>query len=203
MLKNNTPASTIIFATIVGGVVGFIISAVAVTEPLLFAIPGLRSILAASPFPIIITTTVLGMAVGALIGALPALHSRYSVVGQNTDDKIKLREEQLDITKNRVKTADVHVHKETITDEDTITVPVTREYLVIEKKTIGNDQESESVRIPLTEEQIEVIKHTKLLNDVSIDKKEYTETKAVEETLRKENLTIDSKGDVKIRDDDK
>ena len=203
MLKNNAPASTIIFATIVGGVVGFIISAVAVTEPLLFAIPGLRSILDASPFPIIITTTVLGMAVGALIGALPALHSRYSVVGQNTDDKIKLREEQLDITKNRVKTADVHVHKETITDENTITVPVTREYLVIEKKAIGNDQESESVRIPLTEEQIEVIKHTKLLNDVSIDKKKYTETEAVEETLRKESLTIDSKGDVKIRDDDK
>ena len=199
MLKNKALSSRITYAA-VGGVLGFLISAVAVNEPVLFAIPGLRIILAASPFPVIITTTVLGIAVGGFIGAL-SLYFQKSGAGQNTDDKIKfkLREEKLDITKDRVKTADVYVRKEIITDEKTITVPVKREELVVEKKTIGNNQDSQTVRIPLSEEHIEVIKHPKLLNNVIISKKEYEQTDAVEETLKKERLTIDSKGDGKTR----
>lgn len=196
MLKNKSLTSGILLATIVGGIVGFL---VVVNETLFLIIPGLRSILEASPFSILITTTVLGMVVGGTTGALAL---QYSGVRKNTDDniKIKLREEQMDITKNRVKMVDVNVHKEIITDEKTITVPVTRENLVVEKEVIGNDQESKTVRIPLSEEQIEIIKHPTLLNQVSVDKKEYTETDLVEETLKKEKVTIDSKGNAKIRD---
>jgi uncharacterized protein (TIGR02271 family) len=196
LLKNKSLTSGIILATIVGGIVGFI---VVVNETLFLIIPGLRSILEASPFSILITTTVLGMVVGGITGAIAL---QYSGVRKNTDEniKIKLREEQMDITKNRVKMANVNIHKEIITDEKTITVPVTRENLVVEKEAIGNEQESKTVRIPLSEEQIEIIKHPTLLNQVSVDKKEYTETDLVEETLKKEKLTIDSKGDAKIRD---
>ena len=201
MLKNKALTSRITYATIVGGVLGFLISAVAITEPLLFAIPGLRSVLAASPFPVIFTTIVLGMAVGGFTGAILPFFLK-SVAEKKKDDniKIKLREEQMDITKDRVKTADVYVRKEIITDEKTITVPVNREELVVEKKAISNDQESETMRIPLSVEHIEVIKHPKQLNNVTISKNKYTETEAVEETLKKEKLTIDSKGDVKTRD---
>ena len=197
MLKNKALSSRITYAA-VGGVLGFLISAVAVNEPVLFAIPGLRIILAASPFPVIITTTVLGIAVGGFTGAL-SLYFQKSGAGQNTDDKIKikLREEQLDITKDRVKTSDVYVRKEIITDEKTITIPVKREELVVEKKAIGNNQDSETVRIPLSEEHIKVIKHPKILKNVTLSKKEYAETEAVEEILKKERLTIDSKGDIK------
>ncbi len=77
---------------------------------------------------------------------------------------------------------------------------VAREELVVEKKVIGNQQEFETARIPLREENIEVKKHPKQLNDVTISEKEYAESEAVEETLKKERLTIDSKGDVKTRD---
>ena len=201
LLKNKALTSRITYATIVGGVLGFLISAVAITEPLLFAIPGLRSVLAASPFPVIFTTIVLGMAVGGFTGAILPFFLK-SVAEKKKDDniKIKLREEQMDITKDRVKTADVYVRKEIITDEKTITVPVNREELVVEKKAISNDQESETMRIPLSVEHIEVIKHPKQLNNVTISKNKYTETEAVEETLKKEKLTIDSKGDVKTRD---
>ncbi len=213
MLKHKLHASGIIFATIIGGIIGFAISAVAATATVLFAIPGLRSILAASPFPAIVTTTVLGMVIGGFIGALPLYSQNSSEAGQNTDYltddkidnkvKIKLREEQLDITKNRVKTADVDVHKEIVTDKKKVTVPVAREELVVEEKAIGNNQESKTARIPLSEESIEVIKHPKQLNDVNISKKEHTENETVEETLKKEKLTTESKGDVKTKTRDK
>ena len=51
-----------------------------------------------------------------------------------SEANLKLREEQLNIYKNWKQTGEVAIHKEISTEEKTITVPIIREVLVIEKK---------------------------------------------------------------------
>jgi len=176
MLKNKTITNRIILLAIAGGIVGFIISST-------------------RPFAVTITFTALGIAIGAITSSL-ALRSQFGAKDHTCDElNIKLREERLDITKDQVKTANVNVHKDIITDEHTISVPVTREDLVIEKKAVGRNKKSKIIRIPLSTEHIEVIKHPKPLNDVNVYKKKFTETETIEETIKKETLNIDSEGE--------
>lgn len=188
MHKLNT-MSTIILAAAAGGVVGITIQAIA---------PELRLIPFLSPVMAIIATTIIGAIAGALAVALIPVF-RYPGRERKGNIKIKLREEQLDFKKNRIKTANVHIRKEKTTDKKTITVPVTREDLVAEIKTTGNGQESETVRIPLKKEQIAVKKTPRLLNRVTVSKKEYAGTETVEETIKKEKLSVDAKEDARVR----
>lgn len=124
------------------------------------------------------------------------------------DDKVKLqlREEQLDISRKLIKTGEVTAYKETIIKEKTITVPITHEDLVIEKKTF-NDKNSgemdiypETIRIPLSEEQIHITKHKVILENVDIYKHEIQDKQIIEEVLKKENLYVYTSGNPKVID---
>ncbi len=123
--------------------------------------------------------------------------------------KLKLREEQLEISKELVQTGSVDIHREIIKEEKTIVVSVTREELVIEKKASNvdpsNDKNThtEIIRIPISEERIEVVKHPVILEDVSVYKRQFQENQHIEEVLKKEKLNIEILGDVKVRDNDK
>jgi Domain of unknown function (DUF2382) len=58
-----------------------------------------------------------------------------NLVSQGTGDHIiPVREEELRVHKQIVETGEIIVHKEVITEEKTITVPVSREELVIERR---------------------------------------------------------------------
>lgn len=121
----------------------------------------------------------------------------------NSDVKqgtLQLREEQLDISKERIKTGEVSMHKESYTEEKTITVPVVHEELVIEKRILG--QEAETIRIPIKEERIEIVKHPVALEDVSYYINQYETTKHIEETLKREKLHIETDGDIEVIDKD-
>ncbi len=117
---------------------------------------------------------------------------------------LELHEEVLDISKEQNQIAEVISRKEVITEERTITVPVTREELVIEKKVFNSDtpdqtfETTEIMRIPVSEERIEVIKHQTKLDDVDIYKRSYQETEHIEETIKKEQIQIDTTGNIKI-----
>lgn len=98
---------------------------------------------------------------------------------------LQLREEQMDISKHWIQTDNVKMHRETIDDEQTIVVPVTREELVIEKS--GHPQ---IIRIPLTEERVEVVKHQVVLNDVDVYTRHFTDQTRVDAILKKEQLQV-------------
>jgi uncharacterized protein (TIGR02271 family) len=173
----------------------------------------------------IIALMILGASIGAAVGILIGLSNRdktaevksynnkkkpFKKAFRNISDhaRLQLREEQLEISKELVQTAEVTSHKEVITEEKTITVPVTHEDLVIEKRSFDNDasntdsESSEIMRIPLTEEQIEVIRNPVKLEEVSIYKNQYDETEHIEETLKKEIAHIETTGNVKVVDKD-
>ncbi|ABR49723.1 uncharacterized conserved protein, repeat-containing protein [Alkaliphilus metalliredigens QYMF] len=87
-----------------------------------------------------------------------------------------------------------------ITEEKTVTVPVVREEIVIEKQVFDGKEQSQAdtIRIPISEEHIEITKHPVILENVSIDNKQFHEMKQIETTLKKEKLHVKTTGDDKF-----
>ncbi|WP_285229596.1 YsnF/AvaK domain-containing protein [Paenibacillus albidus] len=88
-----------------------------------------------------------------------------------------MREEQLNISKNKVQTGEVSVRKEVIEEQKTINVPVSHEEIVIERHAVNNDSTAEpvgaeeTIRIPVSEEQVEVNKNTVITGEVDINRR--------------------------------
>jgi uncharacterized protein (TIGR02271 family) len=174
------------------------------------------------PFNTALTGAILGILIGGGIGSLIGLRNSRGIASGDspakmeteipdpvhTDavsgTKLQVREEQLDISRKLVKTADVTMHREVCTEEKNIIVPVTREELVIEKKVLDPEDpdhveaHTETIRIPIHEERIEVIKHPVVLEDVIVYKNQFVEMETVEETLKKEKVHVETTGNVEV-----
>lgn len=125
------------------------------------------------------------------------------------DDKsvtLQIKEEELDIVKKWIQTGEVKAYRETFCEEKTFTIPIIREELVIEKKFFDSsaskekDISKETIRIPLSEEQVEFTKHKVTLEDVSIYKEQVKDIKHIEEILKKEKANIKIIGSPKVRE---
>ena len=120
------------------------------------------------------------------------------------DQTIQLREQRLHADKQRVKTGDVTVRKEVITEQKHITVPVEREEVVIERRAVqghgvAGDIKAETLRIPVSEEQVTVTKDTVVKEEVSIGKRKVTEDKTVTGSVQHEEIRVEETGDVKVK----
>ena len=121
---------------------------------------------------------------------------------------LRLREERLNVSKERVQAGEVDLHKEVIAEQKTINVPVTREEVVIERHAVTNGQidntpigEGEIIRIPVSEEQVNVTKNTVVTGEVAVGKRAITETQQVTDTVRHEEVRIEREGNVNIQGD--
>ncbi|HDK7137856.1 TPA: YsnF/AvaK domain-containing protein [Clostridium botulinum] len=135
--------------------------------------------------------------------------------GNHSDDKkrkdegrLTLHKEELDINKNLVHKGEVELGKEIIEEQKTVDVPVTHEEVVIERRALDNEasdthiSDEESIRIPVSEEQINVDKHTVVTGEVSAHKREVEDTRHVDESLKREEARINTNGDADIVDKD-
>lgn len=126
--------------------------------------------------------------------------SKQSIDSDNQVQKLQLHEEQLDISKTWIQTGEITVRREVVTEIKRIEVPVVREELVIEKKILDAkslDQQAEhteTIRIPISEERIEITKHPTALEDISIYKNTFEEIVQIDETLKKEILDVNTTG---------
>ncbi|WP_416147833.1 YsnF/AvaK domain-containing protein [Salipaludibacillus sp. HK11] len=143
----------------------------------------------------------LGTALGGISYKLYRLYSGEpntpkEEASQTKNQTIRLKEEQLDISKNQVQTGDIKVHKEVSEQQKTFTVPIRREEMVVEA---GDEEE---FRIPLKEEEIEISKHPVKVNEVSLSKREIEEIEQVKGMVKKEKAYIEKKegADVKVND---
>ena len=111
---------------------------------------------------------------------------------QSSDVTLQLKEEQLKIAKQWIKTGEVKIYKETFVEDKLFIVPIKREELIIENKSLlsHNSQQKnaspEIIRIPLNEEQVKFSKNLITLEDVSIHKEQIEDIKHIEATLKKE-----------------
>ncbi|MDF2788444.1 MAG: hypothetical protein K0S80_1542 [Neobacillus sp.] len=120
----------------------------------------------------------------------------------NDEVTLKLHKQELQISKKWVDTANGKVYKKSYTEEKQILVPVRREELIIEKKIVNSEGETnkniETICIPIREDRIEVTLHPTLLEDVEIYKNQYEELKDVIKTLKEEKIHIETIGDIKL-----
>ncbi|EPY2272904.1 YsnF/AvaK domain-containing protein [Clostridium sporogenes] len=217
MLNKDVPnieSSQYLAGAIIGGIIGFIISILYKFS--ILTIPGFITIFTITSVDPIIIGTILGIVVGVIIGMLmiPSkeykddiqINSKKISYNSDSDMKMQLREEQMKISKNKIQTGKVSIHKEVLTEEENITVPVKREELVIEKTVSDpqihdkSDVHTETIRIPIKEERIDIHKQPVTLEDVSISNHQYKEVKHITETLKKEIPHISINGDAKIVD---
>ena len=139
-----------------------------------------------------------------------------TTVAQTTGDEVqddfhqprslRLREERLNVTKEREKVGEVGLHKEVITEQKTINVPVTHEEVVIERRAVTNGQvdttpigEGETIRIPTSEEQVNVTKNTVVTGEVAIGKRNVQETQQVTDTVKREEARMEQEGNVTVQ----
>ena len=122
--------------------------------------------------------------------------------------RIRLYAEQLSARKQTVQAGEVTLRKEVITEEKSLDVPVTHEEVVIERHAVNRvatdaDFRDETISVPLMAEQVTVNKTAVITGEVSIGKRQVTETEHLSDTVRHEELRVEKAGDVEIEGDAK
>jgi uncharacterized protein (TIGR02271 family) len=125
-------------------------------------------------------------------------------IGAQNHQSLRLYEERLIADKNRVKSGEVAVGKHTTTETSQVSVPVDKERVVIERNPPTNAnsvptsesafREGEVIRMELHEERPEVHKEAFVREEVNIRKEVEHDTIDVQDTVRREELDIDSDG---------
>jgi uncharacterized protein (TIGR02271 family) len=124
----------------------------------------------------------------------------------NDEERMELREEQLDVQKDRVEAGEVRLRKEVVKEKKTIDVPVSHEEVVIEKHAVGGRQpaegqigDDEEIRVPLMEERVRAKKTPVVKEEISLKKQQVQTTEHVSDTVRREEAWIDSTGKSQVR----
>jgi uncharacterized protein (TIGR02271 family) len=209
--NNRNILKSIIFSGFIGGFFGAIVTLLHVLN--ILSIPIVGNMFFINPFRATVTVILLGAIIGGIIGVLISFNTSSinansdqveTINNTDTETKLRLREEKLDIYKRLIKTGEVSIRKEFITEEKTIVVPLTREELIIEKKNLEknsskkNNNENEVIRIPINEERFEIVKHKAALEDVSVYLHQFQDRVHIDEILKKEMLKIETEGNAKV-----
>ncbi len=130
-----------------------------------------------------------------------------TAVGDTGERRIQLLGEMLRVHKQRVSRGEVRLRKDVVSETRNIEVPVTREELVIERTSasgnepvtgeIGSDKE---IRVPLSEERVQVEKKPVVTGEVRVGKRQVQDTKTVSDEVRHEEVKMDKEGDVNVDD---
>lgn len=139
----------------------------------------------------------------ALATARPAGMGQEATGGRT----MKLREEELHARKHDVEAGEVVVHKDVVTEQKTINVPVTREEVVVERRPAsgrggapGDIRPGEEIRVPVREEEVQLEKTPVIKEEIDVHKRKVQGTEQVSDQVRKEQARVERKGDVDVRD---
>ncbi|GAB4210044.1 MAG: hypothetical protein Fur006_70270 [Coleofasciculaceae cyanobacterium] len=130
-------------------------------------------------------------------------------VDEGNNQKIRLYEERLLANKERHKTGEVAVGKHIETETASVSVPVEKERVIIERTTptdsrevtpgAADFREGEVARVEVYEETADIQKKAFVREEVNIRKEVARDTVEATETLRREELDIDADGNPVIR----
>ncbi|WP_349885759.1 PRC and DUF2382 domain-containing protein (plasmid) [Microbacterium sp. WHRI 7836] len=125
----------------------------------------------------------------------------YDTSGPTTDDAMTRSEEQLHVGTERVETGRARLRKYVVTEQETVTVPVSHEEVRLEREPIteanvedaldGPDISEEEHEVVLTEERPVVEKETVPVERVRIGTETKTDTEQVSAEVRKEEIELE------------
>ncbi len=125
------------------------------------------------------------------------------------EQRMKLREEQLNVQKQPVETGEARLRKDVVSEQQSVDVPVTHEEVYIERRP-GSGQTSdtpigdqgETYRIPVRKEQVTTSKQTVESGEVAIGKRQFQDTQRVTDTVHREEAHVEGSGDVPVKGTD-
>lgn len=140
-------------------------------------------------------------------GRTSAAEDSDAVRGVPTDatdeQSLRLHEERLSVNKEQVSEGEFRARKETVSEQQNVDVPTTREEVYVERRPLNDaaaatdmtdtDQE---IRIPVSHEEVHVEKRPVTTEEIVIGKRRVQETQTVGAEVRKERVQFDSDVDV-------
>lgn len=128
----------------------------------------------------------------------------HDTSGPTTDDAMTRSEEQLHVGTERVETGRARLRKHVVTEQQTVTVPVSHEEVRLEREPItdgnvgaatsGPDLSDEEHEVVLTEERPVVQMETVPVERVKLGTETVTDERTVTEDVRHEEIEIDGDG---------
>lgn len=115
------------------------------------------------------------------------------------EERLQLREEQLNVDKENVQTGEVNVDKHVETKRQEFDVPVEREEVSVERRPVEGDAKSgsiddakdeESIHVPVNEERVNVDKENVVSEEVVVKKDKVRDTEHVSEDVQREEVDI-------------
>ena len=138
----------------------------------------------------------------------PSLYNHQETDGRQS---LKLYEERLVANKERFRAGSVTVGKKVETETASVSVPVERERVVIERTTptdstvvapgTANFQDGEVARVEVYEETADIEKQAFVREEVSVRKEVEKDVVSARETIRREELEVETEGEAVIEKD--
>ena len=136
-------------------------------------------------------------------------NTRESTMREEQGRTMSLEEERLRARKSTVKTGEVEIHKDVVSEEQSMDVPVMHEEAHIERHKFDRPQpadrpigEDETITVPIYEERVTPEKETVVSEEIEIGKQPVQEQERVSGTVRRERADIDREGDVDVDNED-
>jgi uncharacterized protein (TIGR02271 family) len=119
--------------------------------------------------------------------------------------RVPVHEESLQATKRTQSAGEVAVNKRVTEREETLEVPVTREQVDVRRVAVDRPAtqderafaEGGTLRVPIMEEQVEVTKQPRVVEEIEVSKRPVTETRRVSDTVRREEVDVQGGGSVR------
>jgi len=131
----------------------------------------------------------------------------HDTSGPTTDDAMTRSEERLNVGTQRMEAGRVRLRKHVVTEQQSVTVPVTHDEVRLEREPIteasrgdaldGPDLSEEEHEVVLTEERPVVAKETVPVERVRLGTESVTEQQQVSEQVAHEEVTTDGDGDTR------
>lgn len=138
--------------------------------------------------------------------------TRDANYANETDDQrtLRLRAEQLNVSKQQVQSGEVSLGKQVVEEQKTVNVPVSHEEVYIENRPVSGNMtddntpigEGENIRVPVSEDRVNVSKDTVTTGEVSIGKRAVQENQQVTDTVRREEARLDQSGNARVQGND-
>ena len=134
----------------------------------------------------------------------------YNAMPENDRMRVQLMEEELHVDKQVRQIGEVEIGKRVVTEQVNVPVSLEHEEVIIHQtKVSGGDAhgavigDSQTIKVPLTEEVAQITKTTSVTGEVEIEKRVASEQKTISDTVRREELEVNkgTTGRVTVQDD--
>jgi uncharacterized protein (TIGR02271 family) len=112
-------------------------------------------------------------------------------------DTLERREERLTVDKQTEVAGNVRVGKQVVEEQQSVDVPVTREEVTLERRSVdrpadGSTFSDEEIEVPVYEERVQTGKETRVVEELEVGKTATTGVERVDGTVRREEFDIDT-----------